>query len=253
MARKHRSNTGSCEHAKLTCLNQHEYIRKYRCEACRHVMMCSCDEAIGRRHLSHQLSNGTELKTQVRVPVTLGFQTGICDECRGESPVHAPAAAIQCRTIASDEPRLTATSEFHRLQKYLVEFYPLVHRALDRDVVNGLSLLYRWPGSDPSLEPLLLLAHQDVVAAEDESAWILPPFGGTVSENAVWGRGAIDAKGPLIAIFESVERLLGEGYRPRRDIYLAFGHDEEVGGMEGAAAIGELLASRGVKPSESSP
>jgi len=61
-------------------------------------MMCSCDEAIGRRHLAHQLNNGTELKTRARVPVTLGFQQCVCPECRGEPPVHAPAAAIHGRT-----------------------------------------------------------------------------------------------------------------------------------------------------------
>jgi len=158
------------------------------------------------------------------------------------------SAAIQCRTIASDEPRLTATGEFQRLQSLLVEFYPSMHRALDREVVNGLSLLHRWRGVDSSLPPLLLLAHQDVVAADDEAAWVVPPFGGIISDSAVWGRGAIDAKGTLIAIYEAVERLVSEGFRPQRDVYLAFGHDEEVGGLEGAAAIGKLLASRGVTP-----
>jgi carboxypeptidase PM20D1 len=157
------------------------------------------------------------------------------------------SAAIQCRTIASDEPRLTAVPEFQRLQRLLVELYPSVHRALNKEVVNGLSLLYRWRGADASLPPLLLLAHQDVVAAEEE-AWVVPPFGGVIADGAVWGRGAIDAKGALIAILESVERLVNERYRPQRDVYLAFGHDEEVGGIEGAAAIGALLASRDIKP-----
>jgi carboxypeptidase PM20D1 len=41
--------------------------------------------------------------------------------------------------------------------------------------------------------------------------------------------------------------LLGEGFAPRRTVYLAFGHDEEVGGMNGALAIAETLESRGVE------
>jgi carboxypeptidase PM20D1 len=158
------------------------------------------------------------------------------------------SAAIRCRTIAADDPRNTEVGEFRRLHQLLMDWYPALHEGLERDVVNGLSLLYRWEGSDPSLAPLLLLAHQDVVSAEDESGWLVPPFDGVVAEGAVWGRGAIDVKGGLIAICESVERLLEEGFKPRRGVYLAFGHDEEVGGLEGAASIGEVLMSRGVRP-----
>lgn len=82
----------------MTCLNQHELIRKYRCAECDGVLMCACDEEIGRRFLSHQLSEGVELETQKRVPVTLGFQPGICNGCRGLPLVPAPAAAIPGRT-----------------------------------------------------------------------------------------------------------------------------------------------------------
>jgi hypothetical protein len=87
-----------CTHARVTCLNQHELIRKYRCERCGGVMMCACDEAFGRRFLSHQLGEGVELDTQQRVPVTHGFEAAICDECRGLAADSAPAAAIPGRT-----------------------------------------------------------------------------------------------------------------------------------------------------------
>jgi hypothetical protein len=61
-------------------------------------MMCACDEEIGRKCLSHQLDSGVELKTQKRIPVTLGFQPKVCRECRG-LPVQAhPVAAIYGRT-----------------------------------------------------------------------------------------------------------------------------------------------------------
>jgi carboxypeptidase PM20D1 len=158
------------------------------------------------------------------------------------------SAAIQCRTIAFDDRAKTDVLEFKRLQKLLVNFYPRLHANLYRESVNELSLLYQWRGSDPSLEPLLLLAHQDVVPAEDQQAWLHPPFAGAVADGAVWGRGAIDVKGGLIAICEAIEHLLTTGFKPRRTILLAFGHDEEVGGLEGAAAVGELLARRGVRP-----
>jgi hypothetical protein len=86
-----------CAHGATACLNPHELIRKYRC-ACGGVMMCACDEAFGRRFLAHQLSHGTELTTQTRVPVTLGFQPSICAECRGLPAEAAPAGEGHGRT-----------------------------------------------------------------------------------------------------------------------------------------------------------
>jgi len=61
-------------------------------------MMCACDEEFGEKFLAHQLREGTELETQVRIPVTHGFLSGICPECRGLPPVTAPMAAIPGRT-----------------------------------------------------------------------------------------------------------------------------------------------------------
>jgi len=88
----------SCPHAHVQCLNEYEFIRKYVCEACGGIMMCQCDEAIGRELLPHQLIAGTEKETQARVPVTLGSQPGICRECRGLTPEAHPVASIHGRT-----------------------------------------------------------------------------------------------------------------------------------------------------------
>lgn len=87
-----------CEHPDRVCLNQHELIRKYRCPDCDAVMMCACEEEFGRRFLVHQLDEGCELDTQMRVPVTHGFEPEICSECRGLPSDPAPAAAIPGRT-----------------------------------------------------------------------------------------------------------------------------------------------------------
>src|SRR6185312_4413411 len=61
-------------------------------------MMCACDKDIGEGFLSHQLQQGVELETQERVPVTLGFQSTICRECRGFPPEPHPVSAIPGRT-----------------------------------------------------------------------------------------------------------------------------------------------------------
>jgi carboxypeptidase PM20D1 len=157
------------------------------------------------------------------------------------------AGALRYRTISlTDEP--PAGEAFQGLHTYLAETYPRVHQHLTREVVAEHSLLYTWKGTEPSLPPLLLLAHQDVVPVElaTEGRWTHPPFEGRVADGFVWGRGAMDDKSRLVAQLEAVEALLAEGVVPRRTVYLAFGHDEETQG-EGAKALAALLASRGVK------
>jgi len=158
------------------------------------------------------------------------------------------AHGLTYRTISHQDPADFDGEAFAAFQRHLETTYPAVHRSLGRERVNEWSLLYTWEGRSPDLEPLLLLAHQDVVPVEagTEDAWEHPPYGGVVADGYVWGRGAIDDKGNLYCILEAVERLLARGFRPERTVYLAFGHDEEVGGPNGAKAMAGLLAERGV-------
>jgi hypothetical protein len=88
----------NCTHISVVCLNEYELIRKYRCVDCAAVMMCSCDEARGRRFLPHQLANGAVLETQERVPVTAGFQNRVCRECKGLKQEAHPVSESWGRT-----------------------------------------------------------------------------------------------------------------------------------------------------------
>jgi carboxypeptidase PM20D1 len=157
------------------------------------------------------------------------------------------AAAIRVRTVSRDGEAVAADA-FRALRRFLEETYPATHARLARETVAEHSLLYAWPGSDPALPPALVMAHQDVVPVEEgtETAWSHPPFDGQVDGGFVWGRGALDDKASLIAIFEAVERLVQGGLQPRRTLVLFFGHDEETTGS-GARAAAALLASRGVR------
>lgn len=170
--------------------------------------------------------------------------------------VDAPAAAerlagaLRFRTVSYQDSSQFPEAEFRAFQQYLARAFPRVHAALSREAVGGFSLLYRWAGSDSSLAPIVLMAHQDVVPVEagTESKWTYPPFEGRIAGGYVWGRGALDDKVNLLAQLEAVELLLAQGVTPRRTVYLAYGHDEEVGGTRGAAAIARLLADRGIRP-----
>jgi carboxypeptidase PM20D1 len=153
--------------------------------------------------------------------------------------------AIQFRTVSHRDPARLPVEEFTQLNQFIQQSFPLIARRLSREIVGEHSLLYTWPGEDQALKPMLMMAHMDVVPADDQ-AWSHPPFSGALADNHVWGRGAMDDKASMLAILESVEHLLREGFRSKRTVYLAFGHDEEVGGGRGAAKIAELLRSRGV-------
>ena len=159
------------------------------------------------------------------------------------------SAAVRLRTISLDDKPGAGAEEFRKLHALLEKHYPRVHAVLKRERVNEFSLLFTWPGSDATAKPIMLMAHQDVVpiAAGTEKDWQADPFGGEIRAGFVWGRGAWDDKGNLFAIMEAVEMLAASGFTPRQTVYLAFGHDEEIGGERGAKAIAALLQSRGVK------
>ena len=131
----------------------------------------------------------------------------------------------------------------------LEQAFPAVHQTLDRQIINTYSLLYKWPGSDPSLKPVVFLAHFDVVPVEPgtEDKWKYGAYSGEVAEGYIWGRGALDMKNILMGIMEAAEILAKKGFEPKRTIYLAFGHDEELGGPAGAAKIVENLKAQGVQ------
>jgi len=159
------------------------------------------------------------------------------------------AVAVRARTVSSAFENEVDNAQFEALHAHLRSRYPLVHGQLQREVVGRHSLLFTWRGSDAAAKAIALMAHQDVVPISPgtESQWQQPPWSGTVEGGFVWGRGAWDDKGNLIAELEAVEALLAAGFKPRRTVYLVFGEDEEVGGERGAKRIAALLKERGVK------
>ncbi len=157
------------------------------------------------------------------------------------------AGALAIETVSL--PSGGTPAAFDALHEYLAQSFPRTHGAAAIDVeAVGRSWLYTWTGSDPLLPPILLVAHLDVVPVEPgtEADWTHPPFAGRVQGGTIWGRGALDDKTSVVAILEATEALLAQGFSPRRTIVFAFGHDEEVGGTEGAKVLAQTLAQRGL-------
>jgi carboxypeptidase PM20D1 len=156
--------------------------------------------------------------------------------------------ALMFPTISYDERSNFDAAAFRDFRDFLQSAYPLMHENATQTIVNDYSLVYHLPGSDLSLKPVLFMGHMDVVPIEEitRDQWTHPPFSGTVTDGVIWGRGSVDDKFTVIALMEAMELLLSEGVRPQRSIYLSFGHDEEVGGKDGAAKVAEYFQNEGI-------
>ena len=159
--------------------------------------------------------------------------------------------AIQYPTISFSEDAIPDSTAFYGFHQFLHDTYPLIHEQLTLEKVNEYSLLYTWKGTDQNKKPIILMSHQDVVPVDEPTLndWEAGPFEGKITATDIIGRGTLDDKSSLMALMEAVELLLKESFTPSQTIYLAFGHDEEVGGSKGAAKIAALLKERGVDAS----
>lgn len=156
--------------------------------------------------------------------------------------------ALMFQTITNREMDNINREAFFSFLSFLEERYPLLHKKLKKTMINTFSPVYHWRGTSGEAEkkPYLLIAHYDVVPVVD-TGWNHPPFSGHITEEAISGRGAIDNKNSLIMLMETIESLLEEDFEPKRDVYLAFGFDEEVGGMLGAGKIAEYFKNQGIR------
>ena len=158
--------------------------------------------------------------------------------------------AIQCKTISMPYDEGVDWGEFEKLQKLLDEAYPNVAKTLTKETIGKASLLYRWEGKNPELEPMAMLSHQDVVPVAEgtEKDWKYDAFSGHIDDEFIWGRGALDMKNHLICVMEAVESLIEEGFQPDRDVYLCFGHNEETvaSSCAGAKNIVDTFLERGI-------
>jgi carboxypeptidase PM20D1 len=164
------------------------------------------------------------------------------------------AEAVRFRTISwqpgADAASVAASQEaFVAFRDWIGATYPKFSATAKREIVGDYSLLFTWAGADASLKPILLMSHMDVVpiAPGSEKNWTHEPFAGVVADGFVWGRGTMDTKEGIVGMLEAAEALAAAGFKPKRTILFAFGHDEEIGGLNGNKKIAELLTARGVK------
>ena len=167
----------------------------------------------------------------------------------GEQVVDRFAKAVTLQTISPEKESDFDSLAFFQFNDFLKTSFPLADSLLEKKRFNHFSHLYKWTGSDPSLKPVILMAHLDVVPVIEENLtdWKQPPFEGKILNDTLWGRGTIDNKIGVMGLLEATEALLSNGFQPKRTLYLSFGHDEEIGGLRGAKVIVEHLKSQGIE------
>jgi carboxypeptidase PM20D1 len=156
--------------------------------------------------------------------------------------------SITFKTVSNQSMGDKKAEEFDGFIQWVKDTYPQVNQQLELLMLNQ-TLLYKWQGSDASLKPILITGHYDVVPVipGSEDKWQHPPFEGKIVDGIVWGRGALDDKSGVVGMLEATTFLLVDGFQPARTVYLSFGHDEEIGGPMGAAAVTAYLKEQNVQ------
>ena len=172
---------------------------------------------------------------------------GLTADIDGEAATNNLAASIRFKTISHQDKEKFSPQEFEGFIKWAADTYPEFHSAMQLEMLE-YTLLFKWEGSDKSLAPILLTAHYDVVPVipGTESIWEEEPFAGVISNNRIWGRGALDDKSGVVGMMEAATYLIQNNFQPTRTVYFSFGHDEEIGGG-GAAQVTEKLKQEGVQ------
>ena len=151
-----------------------------------------------------------------------------------QAAIDALAQLIRCKTVSYSDHSLEDDAEFEKLIGLLPGLYPKVFEVCSMERLPDRALLLRWPGKRDA-EPVVLMAHYDVVPA-DEEKWEKPPFAAILEEGVLWGRGTLDTKVTFNGVLSAADHLIGEGFTPEHDVYFAFSGGEEIHG-QGAANI----------------
>jgi acetylornithine deacetylase/succinyl-diaminopimelate desuccinylase-like protein len=93
---------------------------------------------------------------------------------------------------------------------------------------NRCNVIANIEGADTSRPGLVVHGHIDVVPA-NAADWSVDPFGAEIRDGMIWGRGAVDMKNVDAMILAIVRKWARTGYKPPRNIVLAFFADEEAG------------------------
>ncbi len=154
-------------------------------------------------------------------------------------------AMIRKKTVSSKDGNFDK-EEFASFLPMLKEMYPEVFAVVEAQLINEYGILLRWKGKSEKLNPVVLMAHHDVVSDEGQE-WLHPAFEAEIHDGCIWGRGSIDTKCLVAGVLEAMDELIAKGFTPERDIYFASSNCEEIGG-DTMPKIVDWFRSEGITP-----
>lgn len=160
---------------------------------------------------------------------------------KGHPAAEAQAVDLATRLIAIRTVRGPGNKTPEAMQLVKSELVAAGWRDSDVEIVpvdDTAYLIATWQGSDPSLKPLVISGHIDVVEAKRED-WVRDPFVPVIENGYLFGRGASDMKYDAALATASLIDMRKSGYKPRRTIVLQFSGDEET-----TMKTGRLIAQR---------
>ena len=155
------------------------------------------------------------------------------------------ARLVRCKTVSRIDHVGEDDAEFDKLLALLPELYPNVYNKCTLTKFPDRALLFKWEGENHD-SPSVYMAHYDVVPV-NEDGWEKPPFDAVSEDGVLWGRGTLDTKMTFSGALFSANHLIGEGFVPKNDIYLAFSGGEEVNGP-GARHIVDYFEENKISP-----
>ena len=152
---------------------------------------------------------------------------------------------VRLKTVSNVEESQVDLGEFEKFRALLRTLYPHVYTACEYTEIGRHGMLLKWPGHSAE-RPSVLMAHYDVVPVNEEK-WDKPPFAGIIEDGILWGRGTLDTKVTFNGILSAANSLIGQGFRPEKDIYFAFSGGEEIN-SQGAPNIVAYFTEHGIPP-----
>ena len=146
-----------------------------------------------------------------------------------EAALDILSRAIAFRTVNGSDIAPNETPAFANFLKERLVSAGFPASAIEIEPIEDtVAFTATWQGSDPSLKPIVILAHMDVVEA-DPADWVLDPFTPVIEDGYIFGRGSLDNKADLSIVIATIIKLKQQGWQPKRTLILAFSGDEETG------------------------
>lgn len=118
---------------------------------------------------------------------------------------------LRIQTVSREDVSQRDNEPFEQWVPTLRRLYPKFFEVAELHIIDDFGILLRWPGADAALDPVVMMAHQDVVPVDGQK-WDHDPFGAQIIDGEIWARGTLDTKCIVGAFFEAAEHLVSRGF-----------------------------------------